>query len=174
MVQRRRQDMTDSELKEWFYNQKRLTTTGCWEWCLGMNSGYGTLRVNKKPILAHRFSLQLFLNRPIPSNIEVRHMCHNTKCYNPYHLKEGTHADNMADMVNANRQAKGKYLSDKCKPIIRDKIRGEANGKVKLTSEQVIEIRSSNMPYKELSELYSVSCTQIKRIRNRTSWKHLE
>lgn len=170
---RRRQDMTDEELEKWFYEQKIITESGCWEWCLGMNSGYGTLRVNKKPILAHRFSLQLYLRRPIESGIEVRHMCHNTKCINPEHLKEGTHAQNMADMVDADRQAKGEYLSMRCKMVVRDKIYGENNGKSKLTREHVIEIRNSDKTNLELSKIYGVNRNQILRIRKGISWPHI-
>jgi hypothetical protein len=171
---RRKQDMTDEELEKWFFEQKTETDTGCWEWSRGINSGYGTLRVNKRPILAHRFSLQLHLKRPIEKNIEVRHMCHNTKCINPDHLKEGTHAQNMEDMVNSNRQAQGEFLSNRCKIAIRDKIRGEKNGRVKLTSEQVIEIRNSDKSNIDLSRMYGISDTQVARIRNKTSWKYLD
>ena len=173
MAPRRSQNMSDSELEAWFYEQKTVTENGCWEWSRGLNSGYGTLRVNKSPILAHRFSLQLQLKRPIESGIEVRHMCHNTKCINPEHLKEGTHADNMADMVIANRQAKGEYLSTRCKQVVRDKIYGENNGKSKLTKEQVIEIRNSNNKTTELSKIYGVGRNQILLIRKGLSWPHL-
>jgi hypothetical protein len=173
MAPRRNQNMSDSELEAWFYEQKNVTENGCWEWSRGLNSGYGVLRVNKIPILAHRFSLQLQLKRSIESGIEVRHMCHNTKCINPEHLKEGTHAENMADMVVANRQAKGEYLSSKCKQVVRDKIYGENNGKSKLTKEQVIEIRNSKNKPTELSKIYGVGRNQILLIRKGLSWPHL-
>lgn len=173
MARRRPQNMSDNDLEVWFYQQKDITQNGCWEWNRGTNSGYGALRVNKKPMLAHRFSLQLHLKRPIECEIEVRHMCHNTKCINPEHLKEGTHAQNMADMVTANRQAKGDYLSDRCKTIVRDKIYGENNGKCKLTKEQVIEIRNSDKTNIELSKTYAVGRNQILLIRKRASWPHI-
>jgi hypothetical protein len=173
MAYRRKHNMTDEELEKWFYDQKIVTQSGCWEWTRGINSGYGTLRVNKNPILAHRFSLQLYLRRPIEREIEVRHMCHNPKCINPQHLKEGTHSQNMADMVDANRQAKGEYLSARCKIAIRDKIYGENNGKSKLTTEQVVGIRNSDKSALELSKIYGVSRTQISRIIKGISWPHV-
>ena len=171
---RRRQDMTDEELEKWFYDQKQTTETGCWEWTRGMTTGYGMLRVDRKPILAHRFSLQLHLKRPIEKHVEVRHMCHNTKCFNPEHLKEGTHAQNMRDMVDANRQAKGEYLSQKCKGIVRDKIRGEGNGRVKLTIEQVNEILTNNTDtFRVIGNKYGISTVHVKRIKTGESWKHI-
>ena len=174
MSVRRSQNMTDEELEKWFYEQKSITSTDCWEWTRGMNSGYGVLRVNKLPMLAHRFSLQLYLKHPIEKNIEVRHMCHNTKCINPIHLQEGTHSENMADMVNAGRQAKGEFLSSRCKIPIRDKIRGENNGRVKLTLEQVIEIRNNTLESQRcIGMKYGISGTQVSRIKNGESWKHI-
>ena len=169
-------NLNDDDLEKWFFSQKHVTISGCWEWTRGMNAGYGVLRVNTAAVLAHRFSLQLHLKRPIPKGVEVRHMCHNTKCFNPEHLQEGTHADNMSDMVLANRQAKGVFLSEKCKIPIRDKIIGEKNGRVKLTEQQVLEIRSDSLaqrPASELAKTYGVCANQILRIQNGKSWKHL-
>lgn len=173
---RRPNNLSDVELEEWFFKQKRVTDSGCWEWTRGMNSGYGVLSVDHSACLVHRFSLQLYLKREIKKGIEVRHMCHNTKCFNPIHLKEGNHADNMNDMVIANRQAKGEFLSERCKRAIRDKIIGEKNGRVKLTEKQVLEIKSERylgISVRDVASIYGVSRNQILRIQNGTSWKHL-
>ena len=173
---RRPNNLNESELEKWFFNQKHISESGCWEWTRGMNSGYGVLRVNHSVCLVHRFSLELHLKRKIDKGIEVRHMCHNTKCFNPAHLEEGTHADNMHDMVIANRQAKGELLSEKCKVSIRDKIFGENNGRVKLTEQQVLQIKSERclrMSTTDIASEYGVSKNQILRIQNGTSWKHL-
>lgn len=173
---RRPTNLNDDDLEKWFFSQKHVTISGCWEWTRGMTAGYGVLRVKASAVLVHRFSLQLHMKRPIPKGVEVRHMCHNTKCFNPDHLLEGTHADNMRDMVVANRQAKGLSLSEKCKIPIRDKVIGEKNGRVKLTEQQVLEIRSNNIahvPTSELSRKYGVCKNQILRIQNEKSWKHL-
>lgn len=163
--------MNDEELVVWFYNQKNITHSGCWEWTGVLNSGYGQLSVHGKRILAHRFSLQQHLKREIPSSLEVRHMCNNPRCINPEHLKEGTHYENMRDMVASDRQAKGKYLSDKLVGIPRPKIAGSKNGRAKLTEEDVVNIRNSTQSYYSLSRQYGVSNTHVKRIKNNKSWK---
>jgi hypothetical protein len=172
----RRPNMTDEELNIWFLNQKLEDENGCWNWTGVINSGYGQVSIKGCRILCHRYSLQLFLKRPIAKNIEVRHMCHNSKCFNPTHLKEGTHAENMNDMVQAGRQARGIYLSSILKTIKRDSAKGERNNKAKLTSTQVLEIRAlttSTQSSRDIGKIYGVSGTTISMIQSGKLWKHL-
>jgi len=168
--------MTDEELNVWFLNQKIEDNNGCWNWTGVVNGGYGHLSIKANRILAHRYSLQLHLKRPIPKNMEVRHMCHNTKCFNPEHLKEGTHAENMNDMVQAGRQAKGASLSAVLLGIKRDSAKGERNNKAKLTSAQVLEIRAlkdNTQTLGDVSKIYGVSDVTISSIWAGKTWKHL-
>jgi len=170
----RRPTMSDEELHKWFFSQKRICDNGCWEWTGVINCNYGQLSVKGRRILTHRYSLQLHLGREIPKGIEVRHMCHNTICFNPEHLKEGTHSENMNDMVLASRQAKGDMLSHKLKGVKHINSRGEKNGRSKLTEQQVIDIRSDKIKSsRTLSKEYGVSGTQILRIRNGITWKYI-
>jgi hypothetical protein len=167
--------MTDEQLEKWFFEQKNINESNCWEWNGVINSGSGQLSVKGKRILAHRFSLQLHIKRIIPKGTEVRHMCNNPICINPEHLKEGTHYENMQDMVRSNRQAKGKFLSEKLTGIEHIKARGAGNSNVKLTEKQVIEIKTmkETISKKKLSDMYGVSSTQISRIHNGESWSYL-
>lgn len=165
--------MNDEELEKWFFNNKKITENGCWEWSGTVNGGYGRLQVNCRRMLAHRYSLELYLKRSIPKDLEVRHMCHNSVCINPLHLQEGTHADNMKDMVDANRQSKGDVLSSKLKGVKHPKSNGEMNHKSKLTESQILEIKNSNKRKSELSLAYGVSSQQIYRIKNGKTWRHL-
>lgn len=75
------------------------------------NRGYGIfqIRFNKKKYsnVAHRVSYQLYYNKELSEDIVLRHTCDNPMCINPLHLKEGTHADNVADRVKRGRCAKG-------------------------------------------------------------------
>jgi hypothetical protein len=169
----RRPVMNDEQLEEWFFQQKTIRDNGCWEWNGVINSGYGQLNVNGKRILAHRYSLQLTLKREIPRGIEVRHICNNPICINPEHLQEGTHIDNMKDMVNSNRQAKGDVLSVRLKGIPHIRARGEGNGRAKLTQAQVNEIRESNKSVTELANEFKVTKTHIRRLKtDNTIWNY--
>jgi hypothetical protein len=51
---------------------------------------------------------------------------------------------------------------------------GEKNGEAKLTEVDVIYIRDSNLLQRELAEIFKVSRSQISRIKNKKSWKHLK
>lgn len=169
----RRPKMNDIELEEWFFNQKQIEN-GCWLWTgVRIKGGYGILSVKGQRVLSHRFSLSLHLKRPIQFGLEVRHMCHTTSCINPDHLEEGTHTQNMNDMVVANRQAAGKRLSEAL--LGREHVNGcgEKNGRAVLTSNQVHEIRKSGSSSGDLAKQYGVSKPTILRIINRKTWKHV-
>jgi hypothetical protein len=89
----------------------------------------------------------------------VMHKCDNPLCYNPAHLFPGTHADNVRDKVEKNRQAKG-----------------EQNGRSKLTYEQVDEIRKRLVLGEkgiqaQLAKEYKVDPKVISRIKYGKAWK---
>ena len=78
---------------------------------LGTKEGYSYLRQPKtrKQILRHRYAYCIYHGIDL-STIEgkvVRHTCDNPRCINPLHLLLGTHADNVRDKVERNRQRKG-------------------------------------------------------------------
>lgn len=50
---------------------------------------------------------------------------------------------------------------------------GENNPRSKLTKNQVIEIKSSNLPTKQLANNYNIHRTIIQRIRNGVIWNHV-
>lgn len=98
----------------------------------------------------------------LPGDIEgtiIRHKCDNKACINPDHLEPGSHADNMRDMVERRRSA-----------------RGTRNSKAKLTPEQVAEIRRLFVPQSTeygsvaLGRLYGVSNSTINRIVRGLYW----
>jgi DNA-binding MarR family transcriptional regulator len=82
----------------------------------------------------------------------------------------------MRDMVEANRQAKGKQLSDILLKVQRNSAKGERNCKAKLTSAQVLEIRAlknGEESMRDIGKKYGVSNTAVKSILDGKTWKHL-
>jgi len=80
--------------------------SGCWEWKGKRNEhGYGiffAVRLGLDGVRAHRVVYE-HLVEPIPEGMVLRHRCDNPPCVNPEHLVPGTHAENMADMVERGR-----------------------------------------------------------------------
>ena len=172
----RRPKMNDDELRIWFFEQKTVTPNDCWEWTgVRIKDGYGMLSVKGKRFLAHRYSLMLHSNKVIEPTVEVRHKCHNPSCFNPDHLEEGSHNQNMMDMVVAGRQASGEKLASKLRGVAHDKGKGEGNGRAKLNNAQVLEIRQlpTTMSQREIANRYGVSKTAIRGILTRTTWKNI-
>ena len=132
----------------------------CWEWKAGSHkTGYGLIHYKKVEgkfsggCRAHRFSFELHNERPIESGKHILHSCDNRKCVNPHHLREGTNAENMADMVERKRSPNNK---------------GAKNPNVRLTDDQVREIREKwsvgGITQTKLAEEYKVNQTQISKI----------
>lgn len=74
----------------------------CWEWQGSKNQlGYGKVDFQRKRYKAHRFAW--FLTTGHHPQGWLLHDCDNPSCVNPNHLREGTHKENMADMVDRRR-----------------------------------------------------------------------
>lgn len=75
-------------------------------------SGYGDIQEiengKKKHNRAHRVAYEVYYKQEIPEGKIVLHSCDVPACVNPLHLSIGTHANNVADKVNKDRQAKGR------------------------------------------------------------------
>jgi HNH endonuclease len=64
-------------------------------WDGASDRGYASTRVNGKRAWAHRVSYEQFVG-PIPSGLEIDHLCRNRSCTNPEHLEAVSHAVNMS------------------------------------------------------------------------------
>ncbi len=68
---------------------------GCWNWIGHIaRNGYGTLCVDGKTTAAHRASYGAFVG-PIPTGLDIDHLCRNRKCCNPQHLEAVTRSVNV-------------------------------------------------------------------------------
>ena len=128
----------------------------CWEWtACKYSDGYGRFVLNYRDLGAHRVAYTLAKGE-IPEGLLVRHTCDNPACCNPDHLILGTHADNMADRQERNRQVKG-----------------EDNSFSKLTSKQVMEIYNLPLLQNEIAKLYNIDQATVSRIKHKKIWKHI-
>lgn len=126
---------------------------GCWEW-MGYKfpNGYGCFNRHS---YAHRTSFELFIGT-IPDKMFVCHSCDNRSCVNPKHLFLGTRQDNMNDMKNKNRQA-----------------RGEKQWSHKLTEMCVYQIREMlerGYKTKEIAQLFGITQSNVLYIKSRKTW----
>lgn len=87
-------DAYDQMIIRRLYKKRQITENGCWEWTGHLVKGYGQVRYNSDHWPVH--SLILLLTRPeeYHSGKIVMHLCNNTKCFNPDHLKGGTDSQN--------------------------------------------------------------------------------
>ena len=130
---------------------------GCWNWTAGTNVyGYGAFGVEpKRIVLAHRYSYEQATGEIAPGAC-VLHSCDNRRCVNPEHLRVGTKAENSRDMVDRNRSSSG-----------------ERAVYSKLSSQDVVAIRSDPRTHGEIAKQYCVSQSVISRIKSRRTWKHV-
>lgn len=122
-------------------------------------NGYGRRWWQGKLHYAHRVAFELHHGRP-PVGV-VRHTCDNRPCVNPEHLLEGTHADNVRDMMERGRN----------RPPC---LRGERHGMATLTAEQVEEIRAryraGGITQAALGREYGISQAHVSKIVLRQNW----
>lgn len=104
--------ITKISVRFWSKVDKR-SPDECWPWtghCVP--GGYGnfrhgsTLDGTRRKTNAHRMAWTLAFGEPA-AGMFVMHGCDNRACCNPAHLRLGTHADNMRDMVSKGRSLRG-------------------------------------------------------------------
>lgn len=147
---------------DWSYEEQRFwskvsTGHGCWLWLGARHNrkGYGSFRVGGRCWLAHRVAY-LFGVGPIPLGSHVLHTCDNPSCVRPGHLYLGSNVENVADRVTRGRSA-----------------RGSANGRSKVTPDQVVQIREDSRSSRVLAEEMGLSKTTILNIRSGKTWGHV-
>jgi len=151
----------DEKVLKRFIDKLQLNPNNdCIEWTGKLNQdGYGQISVGSREeqskIRAHRWAFQLFIGGQIlDPSIMICHHCDNRKCVAPDHLFAGTHQDNMDDMVNKGRSAKG------------INVRNNSH----LTIEQVSNIKYGKEPYSYYVDKYNISKSTVSDIRNGRTW----
>lgn len=138
-----------------------LEPTQCWEWTGNINdTGYGRLCFGGKVYLAHRIAWKLYQeerNLPAGNLMHVRHSCDNPPCVNPTHLTLGTIQQNLLDMAEKGRQAKG-----------------EQHGMAKLTEADVRAMRASTEPISVLAAHHGVRYATAYAAIKGINWRHLD
>lgn len=103
---------------------------------------------------AHRL-VCIASNGPTEGRLDAAHSCGNRTCINPRHLSWKTRSANEADKLRhgtANR--------------------GERHGRSKLTTTDVLAIRSlvETLKRSEIAAMYGVSLTTVSEIRSGSKW----
>lgn len=74
--------------------EKVAKTDGCWEWTGAKHRhGYGAFE-HVGTVYAHRVAWVL-QNGPVPTGLELDHLCKNKPCVRPDHLEPVTHTENV-------------------------------------------------------------------------------
>jgi hypothetical protein len=147
--------------------------SGCWIWRGNLNKqGYGRFGVNRKIILAHRYSWEI-TNGEIPDGMYVCHICDVPACVNPSHMFLGTLADNNEDM-----RRKGRGINPPAKAnrtsFQKGVTSGENHPRAKLTRSDIEEaklLREQGWKYKDIAKKYGVATPTLHRAVRGTTWK---
>ena len=68
--------------------------SGCWLWLSSLRDGYGTFRVGRKMVPAHRFSYEAQFGA-VAEGLVLDHLCRVRCCVNPQHLEPVTNQVNV-------------------------------------------------------------------------------
>lgn len=147
----------DGETRFW---SKVNKTKSCWLWEANKaTNGYGMFKHDGKMRLAHRHSYEMNVGK-IPDGLCVLHKCDVPACVNPDHLFLGSHKDNAKDKV-----AKGRHRWGE--------MRGGTNPAAKLSTDDVLAIRSDNRVQRLIAQQYGVRQTLVSAIKLRQIWRHV-
>jgi hypothetical protein len=149
-----------SKLSAYVLERSTEETDACIEWPFGCTKdGYGRVAYKGRLWLVHRLAYKIKHGK-VDASKEVCHTCHNPPCFNARHLYEGTHSQNMNDMHESGRVA-----------------RGSKHPKSKLTERMVRYAKHYRKCYgirvSRLAEYYGVSEPLMSEALRGLVWKHV-
>lgn len=142
------------EINDNFFTSRiKVDDKDCWVFT-GALGGNGMAKVKRagKFVSLQRLAYEHYIGA-IPENHYVYRTCKDSSCINPKHLKAGTKSDISKNMFNTG------YIHPR--------------GNVKLTKEQVVEIKKSTKSVKELCNLFKVNDATIRSVLTGRTWKHI-
>lgn len=86
--------MIGAKAERRFWSKVVIHPSGCLVWAARLNhAGYGQVHVHGHTVKAHRLAYELLVG-PIPTGLEIDHLCRNRACVHPDHLEPVTHTEN--------------------------------------------------------------------------------
>ncbi len=158
---------------QWLIEALKIETDSCQAWPFKkLPKGYGLIFIQGKSVYVHRLVLKMRFP-DFDESLLALHRCDNPNCFNPRHLFQGSHSDNMQDMLQKNRQHRGRKWVTHQGPNAN--LQGEKNANSKLNDEAIRQIRAvSGQTQAEIGESFGVSQVLIGLIRNRKIWIHVK
>ena len=155
-------NLVDSALRRLWAQVEIGRISDCWIYTGTLkDDGYAQIRLggDRRPYV-HRLVYES-LNGPVSPDLCVMHTCDNRRCVSPWHLRPGTHQDNMRD-----RDAKRRNGD----------MRGERNPAAKITAQTAKEIRrlgETGLKQGEVGRRLGISASIAGLVLRGRTWRHV-
>ena len=164
----RKRNMTLKDTINYFLSDVEVDENGCWKnrfYKSYDKDGYLKIGFNNNTKLLPRLILIDRHGEEFMKNYVTRHLCHNRRCINPWHIIYGTNQDNVDDKI---RVGNGVVPNNT----------GSKNGRAKLIEEEVKEIKAllkeKNLTHREIAKRFGVSNGTISKINIGILWSHID
>ena len=133
----------------------------CWLWTGSLNhGGYGCAFIGRARIMAHRLSWEVSNGSVVPGGMLVLHGCDNPRCVRPSHLRTGTPADNMQDMVERGRNRA-------------PRLHGSSNGSAKLNEDDarsIVALDDAGVSQADIAARFNIAASNVSFIVTGARW----